>query len=213
MGRICTKSPAYLLWLCLLSPWPVAGCSHSTATPEVLEHSALVMDRRTGRMLHEEQPFSGVMVRLDGDVVRERAAYRDGRRHGLREQYYADGAVAERSEYRRGRLHGSTTSYWPAGIVRSVTNSVDGVGQGLQRQFYENGAIFKQFRLVDGKEQGMQQAWRRNGALYANYEMRDGRAYGLRRSKLCSELTSEEINRPSAGTIEPPPTRPSEVSP
>ena len=174
---------------CLAAAFALAGCR----TAE-LDYGQLETRPGDGLVTHRGEPFDGVAVRraADGSLV-ERTAYRAGLRHGLAERWYSDGTASFRATYRQGRRHGTAATWWEDGKARSVSRHVDGVAHGVQREWYRSGAPFKEVRLVNGREEGLQRAWRENGKLYANYEARDGRTYGLRRSKLCFELTREDV--------------------
>lgn len=174
-----------LLLLCAL------GCA---PRPPTVDFAEIALDRHAGRFMRGEHPFSGIAERrLDGVRV-ESAGFQDGRRHGWRRHFFADGRVRSETYYRDGRRHGPNRSFWPDGTPRTEGHFDDDAPHGTQRQWYASGALFKEMQLDHGVERGMQRAWRENGTLYNNYEARDGRIYGLRRSKLCFELNDEEVS-------------------
>jgi len=170
------------------------ACSPAEVPDQTVSLDTLQMDRDGGIYRQGEEAFSGYATRYDpGGFLRERVAFLDGRRHGDREQWYADGTLSAVTHYQHNRRDGISRTYWKDGALRSESQFEDGVAHGTQRQWYKDGAIFKEIQLELGREQGLQRAWRPNGELYNNYEAKNGRTFGLRRSKLCFELSEEEV--------------------
>jgi len=176
-----------LLLLALLS------CGAVSASLQTVPLETLRMERDGGLYFDGEVAFSGYAVtEVEGQLV-ERVAFSAGRRHGDREQWYPDGTLSALTPYTHGRRDGVVQTWWRNGNLRTESRYVEGVAHGIQRQWYEDGALFKEMNLNMNLEEGLQRAWRPNGAIYNNYEARDGRIYGLRRSKLCFQLTEEEV--------------------
>lgn len=155
----------------------------------VLSHELDV--RIDGVRTLDGEPFTGVAVMYyDEEVAQlaQRVEYRDGRRHGMRHRWFANGVLASKSRYDSGRRDGAGMTYWDNGSPRTSTTFSNGRAHGVSTQWYREGMKFKERTLVDGRERGLQRAWRRNGKLYANYEAVDGRNYGLHQTDLCIEV-------------------------
>lgn len=156
--------------------------------------TALTLDRNRGLLLDGEKSFTGIAVdRAASGKLMASTTYANGKKHGLRQQWYADGSLSFESHYQEGRLHGTSRSWWKNGKLRSESQLIHGVADGEQRQWYQTGALFKQLNLVRGHEAGMQRAYRPNGVLYANYEVRNGRTYGLKRANLCFSIENGAV--------------------
>lgn len=191
------------MWRWLLLGFLVA-CADGEVVDRSISSEALVLDREAGAFLHEGAPYSGwVEVRDDLGRRRERAGFRQGRRHGLRTIWSEDGVRLSEVPYVDGRREGRARSWWPTGALRTESHFRDDRPHGVQRQWYRSGALFKETHLVDGAEQGLQRAWRQNGSIYTNYEAIHGRTFGLRRAKPCFQLEEEDVA--SADDREPGP--------
>lgn len=174
------------LWLASL-----LGC---TSVETAVDFDEVRLDRQAGQFLVDDAPFTGRATRwLAEGIPAEEAWFQGGRRHGWRRHYHPNGQIADETFYVRGRREGPTRSWWSNGRLRTDGQLRNDRPHGVQRQWYASGALFKETHLVEGVEVGMQRAWRSNGKIYNNYEARDGRIYGLRRSKMCFELTEEDI--------------------
>ena len=187
-----------LLTLALaVAAWTASGVTLDAPAAPPVDAGEVEADRlgrdAAGRVTLGSTPFTGTLVRHEGDALVERSGYTGGLRHGRTERFYADGTPATLATYRQGHRDGAARTWWADGTPRSEATYRDGVVQGTVREWYASGAPYKELRLVDGQEQGLQRAWRENGALYANYHARDGRTYGLRRATLCYELDDESL--------------------
>ena len=172
----------------------LSAAAWAMARPVAVDLDRLTLHADEGRLYDGDAPFTGVAVRHEGDALVERVAYRNGKKDGRAERWYANGTRSERTVYAANRRDGTAETWWPDGTRRSEAHYAYGVADGVQRQWYRSGALFKEVRLEAGQEAGLQRAWRENGVLYANYEARDGRIYGLRRATLCFELTDEQLS-------------------
>lgn len=159
-----------------------------------INKSELTLRANEGLFYYKESPFTGTALSFmsDGSLV-ESEGFINGKRNGLLKKWYADGTQSYQATYKNGKLHGTGNTWWPNGQMRTASNYVEGVTHGRQLQWYKSGVLFKEINLVQGKEQGLQKAWRENGKIYNNYEAKNGRIFGLRRSKLCFELSEEEV--------------------
>ncbi|MEM6328440.1 MAG: toxin-antitoxin system YwqK family antitoxin, partial [Bacteroidota bacterium] len=131
------------------------------ARPDRVDAAALSLRATEGRVYHEGEPFTGASIRRDADgTLVERIRYVDGKRDGLTERWFENGARSERVPYTANRRHGTVQTWWPNGHLRAEARFVEGVAHGTQRQWYRSGALFKELHLVEGREDGLQRAWR-----------------------------------------------------
>lgn len=159
-----------------------------------IDKTALELRADAGLFYYQNSPFTGTaLTTTTVGVLIESESFLNGKRHGLLKKWYMDGTQSFQSSYHSGRLHGSGNSWWPNGQMRTLSHYEKGIAHGKQSQWYKSGVIFKEINLVQGKEQGLQKAWRENGKIYNNYEAKNGRIFGLKRSKLCFELSEEEV--------------------
>lgn len=181
-----------LFFVSLCACGPVV--EHTSQTALEINKSELTLRANEGLFYYMESPFSGTALSIlaDGTLV-ESETFVKGKRNGELKKWYADGSQSYRADYKNGKLHGTGNTWWPSGQMRTASIYVEGITHGKQLQWYKSGAIFKEINLVQGKEQGLQKAWRENGKIYNNYEAKNGRIFGLRRSKLCFELSEEEV--------------------
>lgn len=160
----------------------------------VVSKEDLTLRSELGMVFYDNEPYTGLStISYSNGNLAEQTTYLKGKKNGLNQKWYSDGTLSFESHYKNNRLHGFVKSWWKNGNIRSESNYVNGNSDGLQKQWYVSGAIFKEFNIVNGKEEGLQKAWRENGKIYINYEAKNGRIFGLKRSKLCYELTEEDI--------------------
>ncbi len=180
----------FFVSLCACGPL-VEGVSQAA---QEINKTELSLRANEGLFYYKEKPFSGTaLTYLANGTLVESERFVNGKRHGLLKKWYPDGTQSYQAHYQDGLLHGAGNSWWPNGQMRTASNYVDGVTHGKQKQWYRSGVIFKEINLMQGKEQGLQKAWRENGKIYNNYEAKNGRIFGLKRSKLCFELSEEEV--------------------
>jgi antitoxin component YwqK of YwqJK toxin-antitoxin module len=183
----------------------VIGCQFEKTTPAssmgisdlseyFVSYDSLVLNRKTGLVYHNNEPFSGISVSyFNNNLVAEKINYIDGQRNGIRQKWFANGILSYEAVYTANTLDGQVKSWWSNGKLRSVSNFENGVADGLQQEWYSSGSLFKEVNLTAGIENGLQRAWRENGKIYINYEAKNGRIFGLKRASLCYELTNENI--------------------
>ena len=170
--------------------------SLESGEPEVLEATAVGLERIEGRLHLEGEPFTGRLVRRhEGGSVESMTYYRDGLRHGQARAWYASGALRYRRSYRGGREEGVHVGWWEDGSLHFIYAFEDGVHEGNAREWYPDGTPYRDFNYVEGKESGPQRMWHTDGSLRANYVVKDGRRYGLIGSKGCvgNQETNEEV--------------------
>ncbi|WCO00648.1 toxin-antitoxin system YwqK family antitoxin [Psychroserpens ponticola] len=170
---------------------------------EVVNHSIndiavnkneLVLKTDLGLMYYQNQPFNGTSVKHYNAVVKaESIKYINGKRHGIYQKWFPNGALSFEAYYVNGLQHGKAKSWWKNGNLRSEANFKDGIVNGIQKQWYKSGAKFKEMSIVNGQEEGFQKAWRENGKIYNNYEAKNGRIFGLKRASLCYQLEDENV--------------------
>ena len=159
-----------------------------------IHQDSLVLVPEQGLVYYKSTPFSGTALGFyENGQKASHIEYIQGKKHGLYKRWHTNALLRFESNYVDGKKHGQSKSWWQNGNLRAVSNFEHGVAHGFQKSYYKSGAKFKQVQLVNGKEEGLQQSWRENGKLYNNYEARNGRIFGLKRSNLCYELESEEI--------------------
>jgi len=146
-----------------------------------------------GSMMYHNKPFSGVITeRHEGEQIRARMEYFQGRKHGLERRWYANGQLYWERTFKNGRKNGTHKGWWPNGQLKFFYPFKNGNYNGELREWYDNGALAKLFRYDNGRETGKQQAWRKNGKLYVNYVMKNGKRYGMVKSRLCYSVKNGE---------------------
>ncbi|WP_323787984.1 toxin-antitoxin system YwqK family antitoxin [Psychroserpens sp.] len=166
----------------------------STINTNIVNKSALELKSNLGLMYYQNQPFNGTSVtHYNGIVKAESIQYSHGKRHGLYQKWFPNGALSFEAHYVNGLQEGKAKSWWKNGNLRSEANYKGGIVNGIQKQWYKSGAKFKEMSIVNGQEEGLQKAWRENGKIYNNYEAKNGRIFGLKRASLCYELEDEKV--------------------
>ncbi len=162
--------------------------------PNIEIHDSLTqLNRNTGILSVKGQPFSGyVLDYYSPNQLKYKSAYFEGKRYGMREQWYPNGQLQSIAHYTDGILSETSRSWWQNGHPKTYNEYEKGQLHGTTKQWYKEGMIFKQLTYVGGKEVGLQQAWRQNGTLYANYIVKEGRIYGLKRANLCNGVKELE---------------------
>jgi hypothetical protein len=173
--------------------------ARSMREPQTVPASSLERRASDGWVALQGRLFTGTATKAHADgLPSEQVSYVAGRKTGVVRRWHANGQLSYEAHYVADRRDGLARTWWSDGTLRSESRYVGGVAEGVQRQWYRSGALFKEVQLVNGQESGMQRAWRENGKLYANYEARNGRTYGLRRTKLCFQLSEEDIESSSS---------------
>lgn len=67
--------------------------------------------------------------------------YINGRRNGLRREYYPSGGFRCKTPYADGKIHGREKMYYPSGALEQETPYVNGQEHGIQKVYYENGLL------------------------------------------------------------------------
>ena len=160
----------------------------------IIVKSELELKPNLGLVYHQSNPFTGrSMLYYEDGSEAELIEYVDGKRDGFYKKWFTDGQLSFESFYVDGKQENLTKTWWKNGNKRSEAFYVKGLVNGTQRQWYISGEKFKEMNMANGQEEGIQKAWRRNGKIYNNYEAKNGRFFGLKRSSLCYELESEQV--------------------
>ncbi|MCX6154447.1 MAG: hypothetical protein NT007_09820 [Candidatus Kapabacteria bacterium] len=92
----------------------------------------------------------GLAYHQNGAIER-RFNYKDGKLHGLCEEYYTDGAITHRFTYKNGELHGLCEGYYESGAIERRTDYKNGTKHGLCEWYYESGAIMCRTNFKNGE--------------------------------------------------------------
>jgi antitoxin component YwqK of YwqJK toxin-antitoxin module len=171
------------------------GTKDTTCVPvqEPIDEKRLELDGQKGIVFFENNPFCGTAVLFKEATKIASIEYKQGRKHGTTNKWFADGQLSYEAHYKNGRQDSVSRTWWKNGNMRTQSNFSMGVPDGVQLSWYRGGQKFKQINLLKGKEEGIQKAWRANGKIYNNYEAKNGRIFGLKRANLCFELEDEKI--------------------
>lgn len=132
-----------------------------------------------GVLIHRGKPYSGHVIKREGERIVARTPYVQGKQHGLVEAWYPDGSLRHRRLYLRGHREGTHHGYWPDGSVQFVHHYSDDLFEGEQVAYYKNGVQSELRHYRAGHEDGQQRFYDGSGRLIANYTFRKGKRYGI----------------------------------
>lgn len=172
--------------------WLVLGCA-SVPAVEVSESRSDVSYDPAGRVLLNEAPFSGYLMRYYPDgAVKKKTGYIDGVKEGVSWTFHAGGSIMARRTYKAGEKHGTHKGYYANGARQFVYYFEHGLSVGTHEEWYEDGSPARLMNYVQGRPFGTQKVWRPDGKLRSNYVVReDGRRYGLVGIKRCKNIDTE----------------------
>lgn len=90
---------------------------------------------------------------------------KNGKIHGLMEDYFPDGKLKAQRYFEEGKQVGKTTLYFPSGKVKEVQYYVNGLKNGGDTVFYENGQPEFALSYKDEKRHGYLRKWSPEGEL------------------------------------------------
>lgn len=99
----------------------------------------------------------------DPGPMAAQSSYVDGRREGVWEWRWPDGAKRERREYKSGLLHGKVESWYAGGQPQVVEEYADGRPQGEWRRWYSGGQPAAEEHYENGTLHGRLTHWHENG--------------------------------------------------
>jgi antitoxin component YwqK of YwqJK toxin-antitoxin module len=132
---------------------------------------------------------NGEWKSYDADgVLREKAAWNDGNRHGITTTYYSNGEMYYDVEFEDGVLRGVWRKFWSNGNLQAYGDADGGVGRNEYRMptahgnwtyYYKNGEIEKEVSYNKGLLQGRAVFYYDNGEMKIDVDFTDGRMDGL----------------------------------
>ena len=156
----------------------------------------LKLNKQKGHWTLDGTLYSGYATEVyPNNSVKARTGFFNGKKQGIKSEYFPDGHLKQVSFYHQNLMHGEVKN-WSGAYghpMLAIRNYFMGKPHGEHRKWYKNGQVFKIMNYNMGKEEGIQQAFNENGSVYANYEAKNGRIFGLKRSMLCYELEDEKI--------------------
>jgi len=100
---------------------------------------------------------------------------REGKPHGLVQQFRADGSVEVACDYRDGERHGVQRSFDSSGtiVIREIPY-VDGLAEGIEIRRFPNGRVQDEIPWRAGQRHGLQKTYTRSGVLVWEREWQEG---------------------------------------
>lgn len=167
----------------LCCAWLLCSGPSAARRPQVPD-DALALDTPglalvNGVLRFHGRPFSGHVVERDGDRLRSRTPYVDGKQHGVVEAWYPDGSPRYRRIYHLGHREGTHHGFWPDGSPQFVYHYAHDLFEGEQVAFYKSGVQAELRHYSGGREDGQQRFYDGTGRLIGNYTFRNGKRYGI----------------------------------
>lgn len=101
--------------------------------------------------------------------------YNNNRPDGAYTLYYENGQIKEKGTWKSGRMIGDYTRYYASGQIQQEKYFNDlGKTEGQQKFYYENGQMELSYIAKSGKEEGLMQRFYPDGSLKETKEFQDG---------------------------------------
>lgn len=114
----------------------------------------------------QDGPYESYFIDKDGKLqLHERATYKGGEYHGLREYYNYDGKLTERSNYNNGQQDGLCELFFEDGSPSQKSYYKEGLKDGPSVEYYSNGNIEAKYIYKEGKKDGPYESYYENGQL------------------------------------------------
>jgi uncharacterized protein len=131
---------------------------------------------------------SEVVIRIEGNTIREGKIEGDGLREHLRKSNeepfngllvsYLNGNLFYRGLVKNGLENGPYEIYYENGQLRGKESYLDGKREGPFEQYHENGQLSVEGSFKDGKQDGSFESYHENGQLQSNGSYKDGKQDG-----------------------------------
>lgn len=158
-----------------------SGCTDFdfTLAQKTVDRSDPLLVERSGVLLLNGTPFSGLVIERDGDKLRSKTPYRKGQRHGRAYAYHPDGRLAYEKLFRNGNREGTHRGWWPNGTLQFAYTYEHDLFEGEETSYYKNGVRAELRHYRKGREEGQQTTWNGDGQIVSNYTMKEGKLYGI----------------------------------
>jgi antitoxin component YwqK of YwqJK toxin-antitoxin module len=113
------------------------------------------------------------------DQLIEETNYKDGKKEGIKKQYYADGKLKSEVPYQNNIPKGNSRTYYPNGNLSEEGTWKNGGWDGVYKYYYENGKLSYEWNFVNGKREGEQKYYFPNGKLNYIGNWKDGSESGV----------------------------------
>lgn len=98
--------------------------------------------------------------------VKHEVNLKEGKRHGLMQEYYPEGSIKAVSTWKDGEVHGEVVHYYEGGQLKSKGYFFNGQPTDSFISYHPNGAIHKQVTYEKGKLVGEALFYNEDGSLY-----------------------------------------------
>ena len=132
---------------------------------ELVQQGDVWLDRETMR------PYTGPVFELfpdDDSKVRSRTTLKDGRPHGIGEEYNRNGTLSSRMSFNNGELDGIQEMFNEFGRPIMRWGMRDGemyLPDGPIEQYYPNGQLSEKGTVVNGEQHGPWESYFNEGSL------------------------------------------------
>ncbi len=123
--------------------------------------------------------YDGEYQYFKNTKLRESAQYKDGRRHGVTKDYFADGETVEKeSFFKEGKPDGLFKTYHHTGKLYAEKEYKNGLEHGIDRVYdVETGKLTRDVKYVDGKQESTQE--QRMISSKGDYDVKSNYSNGL----------------------------------
>jgi len=145
----------------------------------------------------------GSWKHFKNNVLVEEYGYKDGIKHGDRNEYYSEGSKKSTGRFMNGKAEGKFVNYSSNGKIENEMNFKDGLQDGAEIRYDSDGNVRFSATYVAGKETGVKKQVFSDYELTANYKegLYDG-AYSEIFTNGNIKITGHYINGKKDGTWE-----------
>ncbi|UTW64325.1 toxin-antitoxin system YwqK family antitoxin [bacterium SCSIO 12741] len=118
-----------------------------------------------GKPEKSKKPRNGVYETFREGKLYSKVNYKDGKRHGLAQNFYPDGKVKVEYNYKNNVKEGPFRHYYENGKVYQEVEYLEGVMHGIERKYYETGALLSEMPWKQGRPGKGLKEYTREGKL------------------------------------------------
>jgi antitoxin component YwqK of YwqJK toxin-antitoxin module len=101
----------------------------------------------------------------NGDKIKERTSYKNGKLDGLYQKWYYNGELWEKTNYKNGKLNGLWEQYDNEGRLSATGNCLNNLANGLYCRWWDNGQLKDRKIYKNLKLDGLYEEWYSSGKL------------------------------------------------
>ncbi|MEC7883668.1 MAG: toxin-antitoxin system YwqK family antitoxin [Verrucomicrobiota bacterium] len=154
-----------------------ASQAYDAASP-IIEENLLELKRDL--FYFKGKPYTGSVVKFHSNKKKaENYSLKNGKLHGLWQEWNSTGQIVNQAKYWNGRLHGVFIQFRSDGSREFEVTYADGKENGSFKRWYEEDKIWVEENYFSGKLDGVSKTFFRNGKLQLQTVYQSGKKNGV----------------------------------